>query len=827
MVNNTVRTRVEQDFFRRPLIFCLVFYVAGLWLTRDLYPVSPSSFAGAIAALFLSSLVLSAWRRDSTYLILCVFLGFGALRISTLTHERAAAQGIGSALAAIDLPRHFQGTVAEADDGEELPYQRVVMRDVSITSGAAKIRLPGKSLLYIANGESTAAVTQFSIGDEVRGVAMFELPHGFRNFHLPDKAGQLAEKSIYFTAHVSSPDLASLVSGSSAVTDSALQLLYTFRKWASAQLSSNMPRHEGRLIGSMLFNDRRLLSDDDQWALRNSGTMHMFAVSGLHVGILAFVLFVVLRVFRAPLRWCGTLAVGLLFIYAAMLAFIPPVTRAFLMFAAYAAGTWLKREVDKISAFAFGIAMILLLDPLALWQASFQLSCAGVLGIVVFLPLFDLWIPTTEWKRLDSYFKRAVAFFGDALKVSLSATLAVFPFQLHYFMQFNLLSPVANLLEACLAAPALSFALLTIALAPVGFLAAATGAATGLVMKMILWIAAAAASQEWAIIHTPQLPGFMVAVYYLALFSGYYMVRRDTPEFLPKSAARLLIHGSAGVVLITIFCAFSLLPHPLRIWFLDVGQGDSTLLEMPDGKTILIDCGNVMPDLGKMVVEPELRAMGIRPLGNLLATHSDADHIGGMPYLLSTYPVSNFFHASNWIADNDLVQQINASAVSRHIITSELREGMQVSLGPDLLLEALNPDEATAQTSGLKANDHSIVLRLTYRRFRAMFMADAEARLEKRLCDEKKLLPCDVLKVGHHGSHTSSTPDFIAQVAPRVAVISCGLKNRFGHPHPDVMKTLIASNAKIYRTDLDGAIEVETNGDGFTVLSACGTCGGQ
>jgi competence protein ComEC len=246
----------------------------------------------------------------------------------------------------------------------------------------------------------------------------------------------------------------------------------------------------------------------------------------------------------------------------------------------------------------------------------------------------------------------------------------------------------------------------------------------------------------------------------------------------------------------------------LRVTFLDVGQGDSTVIESPSGKVIVIDAGNILDDgiddQGRRVVAPYLRSRGINKIDLLVLTHPDADHIGGAETLLHEFAVDNLLENGQFRkSDSALIAPIFQACQRQKTQIRIARRGQKVDFGDGAVLNILAPTDAMMSN---KENDASIVIRLDYNDHSFLFTGDAGETEEADLLAANQPLQCDVLKAGHHGSKSSTTLPFLDVVKPSRVIFSCGENNRYGHPHPDVIERVSTSGATIFRTDKHGAI---------------------
>lgn len=264
----------------------------------------------------------------------------------------------------------------------------------------------------------------------------------------------------------------------------------------------------------------------------------------------------------------------------------------------------------------------------------------------------------------------------------------------------------------------------------------------------------------------------------------------------------------------------------LSVTFLDVGQGDAAVVRTPNGLTLAVDAGRSTAgsDLGRTVVAPHLRSLGVSRLDGLLVTHSDDDHAGGAESLLGLFsPKSLLLPAP--VAGQP--EDVAAAVASRRKPDASVRlrwlsRGQTVQLGPKVRLQVLNP--STERTDGDEATDNnrSLVLRLTYGTRSILMEADAEGEAERDMLQSGLPVRSDVLKVSHHGSRSASTEAWLNAVRPAYAVISVGRRNRYGHPHPTVLTALRQCGAQVYRTDRNGNVSVRTDGTRLTLATQRG-----
>ena len=258
--------------------------------------------------------------------------------------------------------------------------------------------------------------------------------------------------------------------------------------------------------------------------------------------------------------------------------------------------------------------------------------------------------------------------------------------------------------------------------------------------------------------------------------------------------------------------------------FLDVGQGDCAVIEAPSGKVVVIDGGGIpssAPDTGadpgSRIVVPFLRSRGISTIDLLIATHPDDDHVQGLLAVTERLAVRTVLDSGLPAAQGTPMSALRAVWKARGTTVHTTRRGQRFDLGAGAVLEILHPAPTLLTGTRSDDNNNAIVARLVYGKARVLFTADAEQEAEASLLASGQDLTADVLKVGHHGARASSSDAFLDAIQPTAAILSCGRQNRFGHPHKEALKRLESHKIQPFRTDLQGAILLETNSDKFSL----------
>ncbi len=538
-------------------------------------------------------------------------------------------------------------------------------------------------------------------------------------------------------------------------------------------------RHHG-LLRALATGDRSQLPEELPALLRATGTSHLLAISGLHLGLVAGLLgWLGSRLARAVLRWRGrsrAWTVGALCMaggaltYGQLAGWPVSAVRACWMLLGVGAALALGRGREPRQLLGLAAFATVLAEPAMAATASWQLSFGALLGLVLLTPRLVRALPPDLWWPLDRAARGAAA--------TLAATLGTLPAAAWWFQELALCAVPANLvalpLVGLVATPG---ALLSVALPGLaGELAAAV--ACGALDLALGWL---------RLMRGPTLHPAVGPLGALLLVS------------LPLLARRPLLGSLVALV------ALGLRLRP-RAWlvisFLAVGQGNAALVEWPDGRRWLVDGG---PD--RRAVLSHLRRQGVRRLDVVAATHGHPDHIGGLAAVLEELEVEALWVPHLPTAGEAELASLLAVARSR---------GAQLGLPDDPAVPAVHPLEGwtPARTS---ANEESLVLLLAHGLHSILLSGDIERAAEARLLPE--LGPVDVLGVPHHGSRSSSTEAFVQRLRPRVAVVSCGRDNRFGHPHPSVLARYGAVDSLLLRTDQHGTVQIRSDGLDLEVRS--------
>lgn len=609
---------------------------------------------------------------------------------------------------------------------------------------------------------------------------------------------------------------------------SPLAELEQFRRGAAAAISAALPEPQAGLASAMSIGLRDLVSRDVAADFRVSGLSHVVAISGWHIAMLGAVISGMLGGLGRRPRSIVVLAA--ICAYAIFAGASPSVLRAAVM----ASVVLLARESGRRGTAAAGLALtvsgMLLVDPATISDIGFQLSVAATCGLLVWGTRARDWLVT----RLPT---RTPAWLLESLAISLAAQAATLPLVLFHFGTLSLVAPLANLLIAPLVAPAMLLtaialvcglligigvpALVFAPLALVGSLVvggtiaiarlcAGLPFANLVLTEPVNLLAAAAAAMALVYAARPRRKASSAASERQSVAVGH-----DGSKPARRSP-RVVAIGAAVALAVLLVAANGARPDGrLHMTVLDVGQGDAILLQGPNGGRALVDTG---PDPDRLVALLDQRIPAWdRRLELVVLTHPHEDHVAGVAAVMDRYRIGE-------IAEPGMIGLGPGDAAYRRALAALGRQSRVLAAGDTLWLDGMRMDvrwplpgtvPLQPPDSGTGVNNVSIVLDVSFGSRRIVLAGDVEEQIDPQLLaagianDGNGL---DVLKVAHHGSRSATTDAFIDQTRPRVAVVSAGWGNPYGHPSPATVARLEESGARLFRTDLDGSVEISTNG---------------
>jgi competence protein ComEC len=715
----------------------------------------------------------------------------------------------------------IQGMVVEEPDARD--------RYCLLTFSAREIIVNGER--EEVSGTALIRVPRFPIyhyGDVLKVTGELETPPQFEDF---DYKGYLAHQGIYSLIYY--PGVEILERGQGI---RPLQVIYSLRERLSASLARALPEPQGSLAQAILLGLRGNIPDSVYQVFSRTGTAHLLAISGLHLSIIiAMLLSLGILVFGRQRSIYIWLAFGATWLYAMLAGMYPPVMRAAIMGSLFLIAEYLGRQRSAIIALAFAAAVMVGIQPNLLWSVSFQLSFLAMAGLISLYPHFQAW-GRKGVASLSGASEKIVVTGGmisDGFAATLAAIVAVGPLVAYNFGIVSLVGLPATFFSL----PALPFIIVTAALvAFVGLLAWLAAQILGwlawLFLSYLLFVIQGFDALPHSSLEVASVPIWHIWGYYVVLAGviAFLNYRKEFTDFssrltsgikkvaegIPKPQSGLPKKWFIPVFLVIAILVWSVVlttpDDKLHVSFLDVGQGDAILVQTPNGQNILIDGG---PDPQKVNLELSKKlSFWDKTIDLMVSTQPQADHVTGLVEVLQRYKVGQVLKSK--VTYNSSVYREWTNLVEEKQLESDnASAGQEIDLGNGIKMEVLNPPKDLFEGTSHDVDNNGVVLRLSWGKVSFLFAADIREEAEFELIGQRANLKSTVLKVAHHGSKTSTFPQFLAAVNPEVAVISVGVDNPFGHPSPEVVGRLIdkLGEGNVYRTDEDGTIEFVTDGE--------------
>ena len=754
---------------KRPLVLITAAYALGIALGQYVPPPLPFYLLLLFVGLAVMALIL---KIELGRILLVIFLLFG---LSSFQLRGSQAEPLDRFVEAgyltvqgevANVPRLKDGKSSFSFQLHQLFFER------------QQYHFSQEVLAFVQGGS-------FKYGDKLELRGRLSRSDSYANPLVPERTGALL---------FSATDCRKVGSGGSWLNKAA----FWFSARFNAVLIQILPRQEASLLGSVLLGSSvSPLDPEVKDEYRKAGLIHLLVVSGTQVSILIGVCLSLAKICRFPLWLSAAVATLFNLLLVVVTGGGASILRAAIMGEVALIGLFFEREKEFYTALALSALILLLFDPHYLFDLGFQLSFLATWSLFYLVP------PLTEALPEKLPGRELVA-------LSVGPLLATTPLIVYNFSQFTLAGIISNFIILPWIETLVIFGFSTTL---IGFiflpLAKVLGGTLWLGLLLLDFIAKAIAALPGGSVYVKQAPFVWLVAYYLVLF-----------WLIKKLAARERLRFVLVIFIMLFFLPLFLGGEKgLVVTFIDVGQGDSAFIQGPNGRTVLIDGGGEESDkgrgydrIGKMVLLPFLRKQGVNEIDLVIATHPHADHIAGLNEVLAGVKVDNLIDNGE-IFNSPAYTRYRELIAANKIRYSTGRAGMKINLGPELVGRILWPIDLNGSTNG-----NSIVLRLTYGGTSFLFTGDLDNESEERLLSLGEPLRSTFLKVGHHGSATSTSDEFLAAVCPRVAVISVGKHNRYGHPSKKAVEKLRPYG--LLMTKDVGGITVRSDGQSYSIERA-------
>ena len=556
-------------------------------------------------------------------------------------------------------------------------------------------------------------------------------------------------------------------------------IIIKLRKYIKSKLREKLKKENSELAISLIVGDRSHISSEVEDNFKKANLMHMLAISGAHFSYVILIATFISN--RLQHKRLGQLIqiIAIIF-FMNLTGNTASVVRAGIMSILLIGSSICKRQNDSLNNIAISAIIQIINNPYIIFDSGFMLSYSGVLGIILF------------YKKISEHIH------FKSIALTISANIFIIPIMIYNFHTISGSFIISNICASWLLGIIIILEFISLCI-PIKLLYMILD----LLIMMLRKIAEICANIPFAQMYVPRYAIFFVIVIYILIFCRKLKCRKYVYSFLTIGASILLIVNFTDVY-----------QDRMRINFIDVGQGDSCLIRYK-GTNIMIDSGGSLSknkdgkpyDIGENVLNNYLLNRGITRLDYIMASHFDEDHSQGFVFLLKNMKVKNVIISEQY-KTSSIYEQFKQICKNQNIQIIYVRSGDEIRI-KDLAFKILHPKSKENQISENPLNNNAIVCMVKYKNRRILFTGDIEKVAENEMVKEyTNGLKADILKVGHHGSKTSTTKEFLDLINPSVALIGVGQNNKFGHPNEDVIKRLEEKNIQIYRTDEMGEISV-------------------
>jgi competence protein ComEC len=811
--------------FHRPLVPILLSFVCGILLGHKGLSPNQSLFLPlllGLVSILIFSLFISARFRFPCFLL--VFFLVGIL---------------------LDLNKHQDSELLPfANQGRRLVVEGTVLEPVRISGEMARLVVNSDTLFFRGETKRIREKLQVTIYKQPRDFAPGErirFParlRPFRNFHNPGHYDyELAMELRGFSCAASVSDGRRIVPTGRGHLGFPAEILEKARRPIRNFFQKNLSPQNDALFRALILGERQQISPEQREPFNVAGLGHILAVSGLHIGLVGWLAYTIIKgllslfyrlTLQADIRKLAALVTCFPIVaYACLAGLQVSSQRATIMALTYLFSMIVGRDKETWSTFALAAFVVLAIDPHSLFGISFQLSFGAVIGILWLAPAIynKIFAPVAQDMKRGRIVERLWTYFGGLIAVTLSAMIFLLPIISFYFHRISVVAIPANLIVV---------PILGLWVIPLGLLSVASLPISTTLAQLFLQLGAwgmewmTAAVQVWS--HFPWASFWVVTpsafemLIFYSLILFIFFIRRWS--WAKVGLLIVLFLFAADILYWTYKTRYN--PY-LKVTYLDVGQGNSALIQFPGKERMLIDGGGFSRstfDVGRMVVAPFLFSSKILHVDYLVLTHPQADHMNGLRFIASHFQPKEFWYNGYEVKSRsftELVRIVEERKVRKRV-PFEIRGVQEISGVKVELLHPLSVEgEEQLGDNLVGMNNYSLVLKLSYGGRSLLFPGDLErAGEEVVISGAGSLLRSDILLAPHHGSRYSCSKAFLQMVRPKTCIISSGHGNYFGFPHAETLERLGTTGSKVVRIDQVGAVQLCLGSDRFEARSFLG-----
>jgi len=823
----------------RPLIPLLCTFISGITIGHFLRIADTPLVISLLLTLILL-LAASIKKSDKLIAILVILSLFllGILNVNMYLYQDTGAKHIINYVGKEKLI--LEGVICENPESSPDRTELTVSAN-RLISDNADTRVEGLILLNVEGRQ------EFKYGDAIRFKTRLKEPHNFQNPGGFDYVKYLRYKGVMVRGFIKDP--AGIVTLRENQGNIFKLHLERFRTYLRKFIMENSSSPEGEIIQAMILGDQKEIPKDVMENFNKTGTTHIIAISGFNIGIIAFLSFIVIRLIMKSstylllrfniVKVSTIFAIVPVIIYTFIAGMGISVIRAAIMAVTFMIAIIFGKDRDLYNSLVIAALIILAVSPPSLFDVSFQLSFMAVWAILFITPRLTMMIPHVNREEMPRHrvwvamiCKNIVIF----IIVSLSATLGTLPLIVFYFNRVSTVVLLSNLFVV----PVLGIIAIPVCTALI--IAAPLSHGFALVfLKISLFLVKVSISMVDIFASIPGssfflgTPSFIeISAYYLFLVVAVKVVdvwkkeKSETGETISFVSPYWLRVAAAALAFFFVIDASYLYmkdkaTKSLIVTAIDVGQGSSVLVRLPGGKKILVDGGGIYDnsfDIGKYVVAPFLWHERIRHIDIVVLTHPHPDHLNGLIYILSNFNVKEVWTNGETAESDtykDFIKIVNEKNMTHRLVSENVRD-IRIN---NVTISILNPIDTVALKNDLPrqfdtTNNDAIAMKIAIGNVSILLPADISEPSEMRIIGTHKDIKSHVLFAPHHGGFTSSTVPFLNRVRPKIAVISCGRDNVYNDPHPDVLKRYFRRGTRVLRTDINGSINITTDGSDVT-----------